>query len=62
MIFFNRVFSTPVVNTSGLFLSPKGVILSGALPTVVFDLWVAGGGLIEDEQAEESDNINMTDE
>ena len=44
------------------FLSPKGAILSGALPTVVLDRWVAGGELIEDVQAEESDNINMTDE
>ena len=44
------------------FLSSKGVVLSGILPTVVLDRWVSGGGLIEDEQAEESDNINMTDE
>ena len=37
-------------------------ILPGGLPTVVLDRWVAGGELIEDEEAEESDNINMTDE
>ena len=62
MIFFNLVFSTPVLRTSGLFLPPKGVILPGGLPTVVLDRWVAGGELIEDEEAEESDNIYMTDE
>ena len=37
----------------------EAVILPGVLPTVVLDRWVAGGGLIEDEQAEESDSINM---
>ena len=32
------------------------------LSTVVLDCWVAGGELIEDEQAEESDNMDMTDD
>ena len=40
----------------------EAVILPGGLPTVVLDRWVAGGELIEDEEAEESDNIYMTDE
>ena len=38
------------------------MILPGGLATIVLDRWVAGGELIEDEEAEDSDNINMTDE
>ena len=44
------------------FVWPTGMILSEGLPTVVLDRRVAVGELIEDEEAEESDNINMTDE
>ena len=40
----------------------EDVILPGGLPTVVLDRWVAGGELIEDEEAEESDNMDMTDD
>ena len=40
----------------------EAVILPGGLPTVVLDRWVTGGKLIEDEEAEESDNFNTTDE
>ena len=36
----------------------EAVVLPGGLPTIVLDCWVAGGELIEDEEAEESDNIN----
>ena len=59
MIFFNLVFSTPALSTSGLFLWPTGMILSEGLPTVVLDRRVAVGELIKDEEAEESDKINM---
>ena len=62
MIFFNPVFSTAALSTSGLFLWATGMILSEGLPTVVLDRRVAVRELIEDEEAEESDNINMTDE
>ena len=44
------------------FLWPTGMTLSEGLPTVVLDRRVAVGELIEDEEAEESDNINMIDE
>ena len=44
------------------FLWPTGMIYSKGLPTAVLDHRVAVGELIEDEEAEESDNINMTDE
>ena len=44
------------------FLWPTGMILSEGLLTVVLDRRVAVGELIEDEEAEESDSINMTDE
>ena len=44
------------------FFWPTGKILSEGLPTVVLDRRMAVGELIEDEEAEESDNINMTDE
>ena len=44
------------------FLWPTGRILPEGLPTVVLDRRVAVGELIKDEEAEESDDINMTDE
>ena len=44
------------------FLWPTGMSLSEGLPTFMIDRRVAVGEPIEDEEAEESDNINMTDE
>ena len=44
------------------FLWLTGMILSVGLPTVVLDRRVAFGELIEDEEAEESDNMDMTDD
>ena len=40
----------------------EAVLLPGGLPTVVLDRWIAGGELIEDDSAQESDEIDMTDE
>ena len=37
-------------------------VYTDGLPTVALDRRVAVGELIKDEEAEESDNINMTDE
>ena len=39
----------------------KAVILSGWPPTVMLDRWVARERVIIDSDAEESDDINMTD-
>ena len=44
------------------FLWPTGMILSEGLPTIVLDRRMAAGELIEGEEAEESDNMNMTHE
>ena len=63
MIFFNLVFSTPALCTSGMsFMADRHDFIRRGMRAVVLDRRVAVWELIEDEEAEESDSINMTDE